>query len=109
VSAVVSGLPTGHALATVYVNGIPSVSSIVRIDSTALIISGTRLAGGAFQISFANPTGGSFSALMSSNVTLAVSNWANLGAVTEVSPGQYQFTDTQATNQPRRFYRVRSP
>jgi hypothetical protein len=27
----------------------------------------------------------------------------------EVSPGQFQFTDPQATSSPRRFYRVRSP
>ena len=36
------------------------------------------------------------------------SSWA-LGGVTEVSPGQFQFTDLQATNTPRRFYRLRSP
>jgi hypothetical protein len=32
-----------------------------------------------------------------------------LGNVTEVSPGQYQFTDLQAKGSPKRFYRVRSP
>jgi hypothetical protein len=109
VSAFVSGLPAGHALATVYANGIPSTSSIIRIDPPTILLSGSKLAGGAFRISFTTLPGGAFSALMSSNVALAQSNWANLGGVTEVSPGQYQFTDTQATNQPRRFYRVRSP
>lgn len=36
-------------------------------------------------------------------------NWTVLGAMTETSPGQFQFTDSQATNHPQRFYRVRSP
>jgi hypothetical protein len=40
---------------------------------------------------------------------MPLSNWTTLGAATEVSPGQFQFTDPQATNTPQRFYRVRSP
>jgi hypothetical protein len=37
-------------------------------------------------------------------------NWSILpGSVAEVSHGAFQFTDTQATNYPRRFYLVRSP
>ena len=43
------------------------------------------------------------------NPALRLGNWSVLGSVTEVSPGQFQFTDPQATNSPRRFYRVRSP
>ncbi len=31
-----------------------------------------------------------------------------LSSVTEVSPGQFQFTDLQATNPLQRFYRVRA-
>src|SRR6266446_7391128 len=39
-----------------------------------------------------------------------VSNdWTSLGSATEISPGQFQFTDTQATNFPQRFYQIRSP
>jgi hypothetical protein len=32
-----------------------------------------------------------------------------LGDVKEVSPGNFQFTDFQATNNPQRYYQVRSP
>ena len=32
-----------------------------------------------------------------------------LGPITDSPPGQFQFTDPQATNTSRRFYRVRSP
>ena len=34
---------------------------------------------------------------------------ALLGGVTEVADGHFQFTDPQATNYARRFYRVHSP
>ena len=32
-----------------------------------------------------------------------------LGPVTEISPGHFQFTDPQGTNNAPRFYGVRSP
>jgi len=32
-----------------------------------------------------------------------------LGSPNEISAGQFQFTDPQATNDRQRFYRVRSP
>ena len=38
-----------------------------------------------------------------------VVNWTVLGGVTEIAPGQYQFTDSQAASDSKRFYRVRSP
>ncbi len=47
--------------------------------------------------------------LASTNPALPLSNWTPLGGVTEVAPGQFQFTDPQATNTPRRFYRLRAP
>lgn len=64
---------------------------------------------GAFQFAFTNAAGASFSALAATNLTLPLSNWTALGSVTEVSPGQFQFIDLQAANNPQRFYRVRSP
>ena len=47
--------------------------------------------------------------LSTTNVTLPVSNWTILGAVPEVSPGRFQFTDTNAPAFPTRFYRVVFP
>jgi hypothetical protein len=108
-STAISGLPVGHALTTLFVNGIPSTSAIVQLEAAAIVVQGTRLANGNFQLNLTYSTGTSFSAVMSSNVTTALSNWTVLGSITEVSPGQYQFTDTQTSGQPRRFYRVRSP
>lgn len=50
--------------------------------------------------------------LFASNITglsLPLSNWTALGGVTEVTLGQFLFTDPQATNLNQRFYRVRTP
>jgi hypothetical protein len=64
---------------------------------------------GAFNISFTNTPATPFSVLATTNLALPLSNWMVLGGVTEPSPGQFQFTDSQATNSQQRFYRVRSP
>jgi hypothetical protein len=47
--------------------------------------------------------------LATTNPALPLSNWTVLGGVTEVAPGQFQFTDPQATSSARGFYRIRSP
>jgi hypothetical protein len=47
--------------------------------------------------------------LATTNPALPLSNWTALGGVTEVTPGQFQFTDPQAANSVRRFYRLRAP
>ena len=74
-----------------------------------VLTNSSRLPGGAFQLSFTNVPGLSFTVFASTNVTLPFTNWARLGAVSELSPGQFQFIDSQATNASQRFYRVRSP
>jgi hypothetical protein len=73
------------------------------------ISSGTKLIGGAFQLAFTNAPYASFTALTSTNPAEPLSNWTVLGSVTEIAPGQYQFTDTPPANTPGRFYRIRSP
>jgi hypothetical protein len=75
----------------------------------ANISSGTKLTGGAFQLAFTNAPYASFTALTSTNPAVPFTNWTVLGSVTEVTPGQYQFTDTPPTNAPGRFYSIRSP
>jgi hypothetical protein len=107
-SAPVTGLPNGYALVTVFVNGIPSTSSILYLGPI-LLTSPTKLPGGAFQFNFANTPGVGFTALCTTNLAQPMNNWTVLGGVTEISPGQFQFTDWQATNSPQCFYRVRSP
>jgi WD40 repeat protein len=112
-STPVWGFPPGYVLATVFVNGIPSTGSILSISvpaPTETTLTGARaLTNGAFQLAFTNNPGALFGVLATTNPTLPLSNWTALGGATEVSPGQFQFTDPQATNTLCRFYRLRSP
>jgi PQQ enzyme repeat len=68
----------------------------------------TLLPGGSVQFAFTNTPGLSFTAFATTNVSQPFTNWTRLGAVTEISPGQFEFTDTLLNTQ-QRFYRIRSP
>ena len=107
------GFPPGYAVATVFVNGIPSTGKVVNVSVPVPIpplLAGARiLTNGAFQFCFTNSVGALFGVLAATNPALPLSNWTPLGGVTEVAPGQFQFIDPQVTNTPRRFYRIRSP
>jgi hypothetical protein len=86
-------------------------SQIIISTNRALLAGVTVLSNRAFRFSFTNLTGASFTVLASTNIALPVNSWSSLGAAVEspVGSGHFQFTDLQATNSPRRFYRVRSP
>jgi hypothetical protein len=113
ISLRVTNFPVGYALATMFVNGTPSTSSIVRIGptpaSTITLNHPPKLVNGSLEFTFTNVTGGVFNALATTNVAAPLSNWTVLGNVTEIADGQFQFSDAQTTNFPRRFYRVVSP
>jgi hypothetical protein len=66
---------------------------------------------GAFQFAFTNTStnGNTVTILATTNLLLPLTNWKVIGTVTGSPPGQFQFTDPQATNLSLRFYRVRSP
>ena len=64
-----------------------------------------KLGNGAFQFAYTNSSDINGSIYASTSLT----NWAAIGAATQISSGLYQFTDTTATNYPRRFYQLRSP
>jgi hypothetical protein len=71
----------------------------------------THLTNGSFQFDLPNLVGGSFTVFASTNAAQPFNTWSNLGPVLEtpVGTGQFQFTDSHATNYPRRFYLVTSP
>jgi alpha-tubulin suppressor-like RCC1 family protein len=78
--------------------------------ASAIALSGAQtLTNGAFQFAFTNTPGAFFSVLATTNPALPFTNWTPLDGLAEVSPGQFQFTDPQATNSTQRYYRVRSP
>jgi len=75
-----------------------------------ITLTGTTVSfNGALQFSFTNTPGATFTILATTNLSVPISNWTILGAAIETSPGVFQFTDSQATNDPGRFYRVRWP
>ncbi len=82
---------------------------------TAPTLGGVAYSGGAhgtgLTLGFSNSPGASaqFTIWGSTNVALPFSQWSNLGHPSEVSSGNYQFSDVQATNKPARFYEVTSP
>ena len=63
---------------------------------------------GNFAMSGTGPAGAGYRILASTNLALPLNNWT---AVTSgsFSGGVFDFTDTQATNFPQRFYRVVTP
>ena len=112
VSLPVTNFPPGYAQATMFVNGTPSTSSIVRIGTTPTSFTlnrPTKAAKGALQFTFTNTPGAVFNVLASTNASTPLTNWTVLSNVTETTDGHFSFTDTQATNFARRFYRVVSP
>jgi len=70
-------------------------------------MTGATLGNGNFKLNFTSTPGTTYTILASTNLSLSVSNWTNLGTTTETPAGQFQFTDTQAAGKPARFYRVR--
>ena len=87
-----------------------TISYVIEFSGTPPILTNPRrLTDGSFQFAFTNRAGAFFEVLATTNLALPLSNWTLLGSVTELSSGQFQFTDSQATNLFRRFYRVRPP
>ncbi len=78
--------------------GLPPTIGNLQLSST-----------GVFQFVFTNAQGASFNAFFSTNPALPYNRWAGAGSITEISPGQYEFNDPKATNNPQGFYRVVSP
>lgn len=72
-------------------------------------LTGVKQPNGTFQIGFTNIKGGSFSVFVATNLLLPFTNWTSLGAISDSPFGQFQFTDSQATNNPQRFYHIQSP
>jgi DNA-binding beta-propeller fold protein YncE len=100
-------------------NGLARTANITLLGQTIPIMQrtiGTSMAVGSVQLlgngivefTFTSIPSASFTILATTNLSLPLSEWVAVGPPTESPPGQYQFTDAQATNS-ERFYVVRSP
>jgi WD40 repeat protein len=99
-----------HAITAAYTSDTLFASSTGGVIASPIQIASAAIgANGLFQLSFSNSIGASFTALGAPDPTVPLTNWSNLGPVTELLPGVFQFQDPQSTNSPWQFYRVRSP
>jgi hypothetical protein len=109
----ITGFPAGPALATIFVNGIPSTSAMVQViapmPTVPFLTDLKSLSNGSFRFGFTNTPGTIFGVLATTNVALPMSNWTVAGSASEIAPGQFQFTDVQAASPGHREYRVRLP
>ena len=106
-------LPKTLSLAnnTLYVSSdhFPLYAYAARPTTEVTLINPAKVGDGNFRFGFTNTPGATFTAWASTNLALPSANWTRLGYVTQFSSGQYRFTDLQATNHPRRYYRISSP
>jgi len=107
-------LRNGNVLATGGYSGGALASTELYNSSNIAVsafnsISAVKPSAGAFQFSFTNTPDVSFLVYSATNLFLPLNAWTIIGGAIETAPGQYQFTDTQATNSGQRFYRIRSP
>jgi hypothetical protein len=76
--------------------------------SAPLITSATMLPGGAFQLTFSGNAGDPYTVRASTDVNLPLASWSSLATGT-FTTNAATFTDSSATNQPRRFYIISVP
>jgi hypothetical protein len=82
---------------------------VTPVPAPMTLMNGSKLPGNAVQFDFAFTPGAACSAFVASDASLPFGNWSFLIAPTEVSPGQFQFTDPLAGTAPRLFYRATCP
>ena len=108
-SAPVTGFPPGWALATVFVDGIPSSASVLLVGIPPLRLKIVKPPGGPCELTFTNTPGVTFTVLGSPELATPVPDWIIVGIASEISPGHYQFADPDAAELTKRLYLVRWP
>jgi hypothetical protein len=80
------------------------------VIGTPPMLTGLQMLGsGVYQFSFSNTPSASFTVLSTTNLALPLNDWKVAGAVAEVASGEFEFISQTTTNDPVRFYTVRSP
>jgi hypothetical protein len=116
---IVTGLLTGLSQGTIYhyqivaANAVATTLGLDRSFTTLAVtpprLNGTAFNGGTFRLAFTNAPGASFSVLATNNLAAPIASWPVVGQAIEspVGSGNYQFTNSPATN--RQFYILRQP
>ena len=79
-----------------------------QFSTSPLIVNAARPANRVFEFEFTNRTALSFDILASTNPTLPLTDWINLGPAMSLGGGLHRFTDAAGTDPPQRFYRLRA-
>jgi mannan endo-1,4-beta-mannosidase len=94
------------------INRIYQSSEVITLDEfnarPPLITASGKPSGGAFQLSGTGPHGAAYRVLASTNLNLPAGQWTQI-STGRLAGGVFTFSDTQAPNQPIRFYRVLKP
>jgi hypothetical protein len=99
-----------HSLSATYVSDTVNAASTGAIVPTLPMLTGLSLqVSNAYLLSFSNVIGAPFTVYGSTDITAPFIDWSILGPATEISPGDYKFSDSSAMHAPQKFYRVRSP
>jgi hypothetical protein len=107
-NGLVTALGSGTSLISAEFAGITnSMEFTVLPPVTHPLLTLVARVSGNFQFSFTNSPGASFTVWATTNLGVPLSEWENVGAPTEISAGQYQFSDPQAAEYSQRFYKVR--
>jgi hypothetical protein len=84
-----------------------SLALVSEMRASPIVLTQSRkVPNGAFQFNFTNAPGVIFTVLGSAAPAAPKSDCTILGSATEIAPGQYQFTDPEATNNFWSWYRV---
>ena len=92
---------------TAHLNVLGVSSSVTQTNAPViapLLTGAQQLANGAFQFTFTNTPGTTFTVLATTNLAIPLTNWINLGTVSNISPGIYQFASPLTNSQ--EFYEV---
>lgn len=80
-----------------------------RAGPPPLVITNVVLESGSVLLQGKGPASSEVDVLGTTNLAIPLPQWLDLGPATEISPGQYQFTDSLAEDFPARFYVLRIP
>ncbi len=105
----VAGTYTNTFTVTDASGNVAAVDRFVRVVARPVLSGLGQSNDGSFQFTFTSTPGACFNVLTTTNLALPASEWTVLGPATEGPPGQFQFTDLNATDQPAHFYRLRWP
>jgi hypothetical protein len=78
-------------------------------NSLPVALKATYGTNGVVEFSFVSTPGKTFSVVAATDPSLPLTDWIKIRAVTEISAGQFHFTDPEASKRQQHFYRVRSP